>query len=56
MGSCAYDRPSFRMSLTPEEMKRPAPCLGEHTAYVCTELLGMSDREFLGLLAEGTFE
>jgi crotonobetainyl-CoA:carnitine CoA-transferase CaiB-like acyl-CoA transferase len=56
MGSCAYDSPSFRLSKTPAELKLPAPCLGEHTAYVCTEIIGMADEEFLELMAEGVFE
>ena len=56
MGSCAYDSPSFRLSKTPAELKLPAPCLGEHTAYVCTEIIGMADEEFLELIAEGVFE
>ncbi|MEE8471581.1 MAG: CoA transferase, partial [Dehalococcoidia bacterium] len=43
-----------KLSRTPARM-RPAPCLGEHTEYVCTEVLGMSDGEFLELLASGVF-
>jgi hypothetical protein len=34
----------------------PAPCLGEHTEYVCTEILGMSDEYFLELMQKGVFE
>ena len=55
-GLNAYDGPSFRMSRTPAELHRPAPCLGEHTHYVCTELLKIPDEEFTQLLAEGIFE
>jgi len=33
-----------------------APCLGEHTEYVCTEILGMSNDEFLELYNTGVFE
>jgi benzylsuccinate CoA-transferase BbsF subunit len=40
---------------TPAQPKSPAPCLGEHTAYVCTELLGMSEDEFSDLLVAGAF-
>ena len=40
---------------TPYEMKR-APMLGEHNEYVCTQLLGMSDEEFVELMTEGVFE
>ena len=56
MGSCAYDGPPFKLSETPAELRMPAPCLGEHTEYVCTQILGMSDEEFVELLAEGVFE
>ena len=34
----------------------PAPCLGEHTEYICTRMLGMSDNEFVELMQEGVFE
>jgi benzylsuccinate CoA-transferase BbsF subunit len=56
MGSCAYDGPPFKLSETPAELHMPAPCLGEHTEYVCTQILGMPDEEFVELLAEGVFE
>ena len=35
---------------------RPAPCLGEHNEYVSTKILGLSDQEFVDLLAAGVFE
>lgn len=56
MGACAIDGPPFRLSGTPAQIDMPAPCLGEHTNYVCTKLLGMSDEEFVELLTEGVFE
>ena len=56
MGVCAYDGPVFKLSDTPSELRMPAPCLGEHTEYVCTQMLGMSDEEFVNLLVEGVFE
>jgi hypothetical protein len=34
----------------------PAPCIGEHNHYVYTEILGISDEEFVELLSEGVFE
>jgi len=34
----------------------PALCLGEHNEFVCTQLPGMSDEEFVGLMAEGVFD
>lgn len=47
---------SFELSKTPVEPRMPAPCLGEHNEYVCCQLLGMSDEEFVQLSAEGVFE
>lgn len=33
----------------------PPPCLGEHTEYVCSQLLGMSDEEFIDFFSSGVF-
>lgn len=38
------------------DAQRVAPCLGEHTEYVCREVLKMADEEFLGLLEEGVLQ
>lgn len=46
----------FKLSRTPARARTPAPCLGEHTALVCKEILGLSDEEFVGLLNAGVFE
>jgi benzylsuccinate CoA-transferase BbsF subunit len=43
------------LSETPGKPRVAAPGLGEHNAYVCTEILGMSDEEFVELLEEGIF-
>ena len=55
IGLVAYDSPSYRYSKTPSHFWT-FPCLGEHTDYVCREFLGMSDEEFVELLAAGVFE
>jgi benzylsuccinate CoA-transferase BbsF subunit len=47
---------SFELSETPATPRMPSPCLGEHTEYVCRELLGMPDAEFVELLVEGVFQ
>ncbi len=55
LGKCGfYHRSGFVLSQAECEVSRP-PLLGEHTEYVCTELLGMSDEEFVGLVGEGVF-
>jgi benzylsuccinate CoA-transferase BbsF subunit len=45
-----------RLSKTPAKFYRAAPCLGEHTEYVCREILGMSQEEYDEYLVEGIFE
>lgn len=54
LGPAVYQGPSYILSETPYELTRP-PCLGEHTEYVCTQILGFSDQEFIDLLQEGVF-
>jgi benzylsuccinate CoA-transferase BbsF subunit len=51
-GRTAYDSPGFRLSKTPGRLLSPAPLLGEHTAYVCTEVLGMDPEEMAQLVME----
>jgi benzylsuccinate CoA-transferase BbsF subunit len=51
-GRTAYDGPGFRLSKTPGRLQSPAPMLGEHTAQVCTEVLGMDDEEMAQLVME----
>jgi crotonobetainyl-CoA:carnitine CoA-transferase CaiB-like acyl-CoA transferase len=45
-----------RLSRVPFQVKMPSPCIGEHNEYVCTDLLGMSDEEFVQLMSEGAFD
>jgi benzylsuccinate CoA-transferase BbsF subunit len=44
-----------RLSDTPAIPNMPAPCLGQHTEHVCTQMLHMSDEEFLELYQAGVF-
>ncbi|MBN1847100.1 MAG: CoA transferase [Deltaproteobacteria bacterium] len=46
---------SYILSKTSYHLEKPAPCFGEHTEYVCTEFLGMSDEEFIDLFQEEVF-
>jgi crotonobetainyl-CoA:carnitine CoA-transferase CaiB-like acyl-CoA transferase len=46
----------FRLPQTPAMGEKPAPCLGEHTEYVCCELLNIPEDEFAELLLDGVFE
>ncbi|MFC1945839.1 CaiB/BaiF CoA transferase family protein [Chloroflexota bacterium] len=56
VGHTTYYSPTFLLSKTKAELKTPAPCLGQHTEYVCSQFLGMSDEEFIEVLASGAFE
>jgi benzylsuccinate CoA-transferase BbsF subunit len=47
---------AFLFSKSGDDPCTPAPCLGEHTEYVCRHLLGMSDEEFIELFGIGVFE
>src|SRR5206468_315813 len=42
IGRHHYKAPPFILSRAPSGPRRPAPCLGEHTRQVLTEILGMS--------------
>jgi benzylsuccinate CoA-transferase BbsF subunit len=55
-GSHTGEAPAFHLSRTPSRQYRRAPCMGEHNEYVCTQILGMSDEEFVEMLTGGAFE
>jgi benzylsuccinate CoA-transferase BbsF subunit len=55
-GPTAYDGPPFRLSRTPGYLRRYAPLLGEHTDYVCKEVLGYGDEEVAQLIIDGVLE
>jgi benzylsuccinate CoA-transferase BbsF subunit len=46
----------YHMSETPVAVRRPAPCLGQHTDQVLREVLHMSDEEIASLRAKGVLE
>jgi benzylsuccinate CoA-transferase BbsF subunit len=46
---------SYVLSKTPYRILHPAPRLGEHTEYVCTRFLKMTDDQFLDLFMDGVF-
>jgi crotonobetainyl-CoA:carnitine CoA-transferase CaiB-like acyl-CoA transferase len=52
-GLCAHDGPPFVLSKTPGSVRSPAPCLGEHTEYVCKEILGLDDEGIAELMVAG---
>jgi len=46
----------YKLSESPARIDRPAPCMGEHTENVCTELLKMADEKFVDLFISGVFD
>lgn len=56
MGKFTHLGQGFILSKTPAQAWRPSPQLGEHTEYICTKILGMSDEEFVELVNAGVFE
>jgi crotonobetainyl-CoA:carnitine CoA-transferase CaiB-like acyl-CoA transferase len=55
-GVMLHEGVAVRLAATPGGVFRPAPLLGEHTAEVLTELLGMSQPELDDLVAAGVLE
>jgi benzylsuccinate CoA-transferase BbsF subunit len=51
IGDYLHTRWPFILSKTPADIRR-GPLIGEHNHYVCTEILGMSDEEFIKLVNE----
>jgi benzylsuccinate CoA-transferase BbsF subunit len=55
LGDFSYLGQASILSETPAKLYRNAPRMGEHTEYVCRELLGMSQEDFDACLMEGAF-
>ena len=53
MGEHSYNAPAYRLSRTPWQMVRPAPCMGEHNMLVLKDMLGYSEDEVADMMAEG---
>ena len=52
-GTHRYPGLLYRMSKTPNHVRRPPPCLGQHNEYVYKEVLGISDEEYAELERKG---
>jgi len=52
VGLHRYPGFAWKFSKTPLQVTSPVARLGEHTAYVCKEILGMSDEEYACLKAK----
>ncbi len=56
MGWIPCETSGFLLSKTPGGVSRHPPCLGEHTEYICREILQISNEEFAGMFREGVFD
>lgn len=56
IGPHYYRTQGYNLSKTPEELVRPAPCLGEHNEYVLKELLNFSGDEIADVIAAEALE
>ncbi|MFQ5924534.1 MAG: CaiB/BaiF CoA transferase family protein [Dehalococcoidia bacterium] len=55
-GHSAYDGIACKLSKTPGKLSRAAPRIGEHTEFVCQEILGMAEEEINEYLVAGVLE
>jgi crotonobetainyl-CoA:carnitine CoA-transferase CaiB-like acyl-CoA transferase len=56
VGRHPVQRSEFHLSAAAPEHRSPAPLLGQHTAQVCRDILGMSDADIAALMQEGVLE
>ncbi len=52
-GTHLYPGIAWKMSKTPNHLKLPPPCLGEHNEYVYKQVIGVTDEEYAELVKEG---
>ncbi len=56
IGMSTYDSMGSQLSKTPAELYKAAHTIGEDNYYVYTQILGVSNEEFVELLEQGVFE
>lgn len=56
IGESTYDSLGSRLSRTPAELYRAAPIIGQDNYFVYTQVLGLSDDEFVELVDQGVLE
>lgn len=52
-GTHLYPGVAWRMDKTPNQIRRPACCLGEHNEHVYKKIIGVSDEEYVDLERAG---
>jgi len=53
IGPHSYHSPAYRLSKTPCELRKAAPCLGEDNLYVLRDILGYSEDDISDMLSDG---
>ena len=56
VGRHPVQRSEFHLSAAAPEHRSPAPLLGQHTAQVCRDILGMPNAEIAELMQAGVLE
>ena len=56
IGECTCLRSCLQLTKMPACEITPPPLLGEHTEYVCRQLINMPDEEYISLLLDNVFE
>jgi benzylsuccinate CoA-transferase BbsF subunit len=56
MGTLKYNGPAYRFSQTPSKLTRAAPCLGQDSSMVLTELLAFNSATIEDLRRSGVLE
>lgn len=56
MGRLKYNGPAYRFAATPSELRSAAPCLGQHTDRVMTEILGFAADEITAFRDRGLLQ
>jgi crotonobetainyl-CoA:carnitine CoA-transferase CaiB-like acyl-CoA transferase len=52
-GTHLYPGLAWKMSKTPNRLRLPPPCLGEHNEYVYKQVIGMAGEEYADLESKG---
>ena len=56
LGEVPIENSRMRFSATPARVTSAGPTFGQHNQHVLTEILGLSEEEFVELLAAGVLE
>jgi crotonobetainyl-CoA:carnitine CoA-transferase CaiB-like acyl-CoA transferase len=55
LGVFGHPTPAYKLTKTKAKV-RHAPSMGEHTEFICINVLGLTDEEFAELVGQNVFE